>query len=84
MNTSLKTLAAVAVAHAIAFGGAFTALQTAADQAMLPIVKAEAIVVTAKAPVIVKAERIEVRATAVAAGMPQATFALLRTQRDVV
>jgi hypothetical protein len=83
MNTSFKTLAVIAVAHAAVLAGAFTALQHNANQAMLPIVKAEAIVVTAKAPLIVKAERIEVRATAVAA-MPAPTYALLRTQRDVV
>jgi cytochrome b len=53
MNTSIQTtvatLAAIVAVHIAAVAATGTALQARADSAMLPIVKAEAIVVVAKA-----------------------------------
>jgi hypothetical protein len=65
MSTSFKTAAfiatAVIAAHAAIGAFSASALQTAADQAVMPIVKAEPIIVSAKGLQIVKADRIEVR-----------------------
>jgi hypothetical protein len=59
-TTAAFIATAIVAAHA-AFGVAsFNVLQDKADQAMLPVVKAERIVVLAKPVQIVKAERIEV------------------------
>jgi hypothetical protein len=67
MFTTFKTAAVVAtavvVAHAVVGAASFTTLQTSADRAVMPIVKAEPIIVSAKPLQIVKADRIEVRAT---------------------
>ena len=70
--TTFKTAAfiatAVVVAHATFGAASYVSLQTAADQAVMPVVKAEPIIVRAnsgKALQVVKAERIEVRARAV-------------------
>ncbi len=65
MFTTAKTAAAVvtlvAIAHFAAFGSAASALQVAADRAVMPIVKAEPIIV--RVIQVVHAERIEVRAS---------------------
>jgi hypothetical protein len=59
-TTAAFIATAIVAAHA-AFGAAsFNVLQDKADHAMLPVVKAERIVVLAKPVQIVKAERIEV------------------------
>jgi hypothetical protein len=64
-----KTTAAVATslivaAHAVVGAASFNVLQDKADHAMLPVVKAERIVVSAKPVQIVKAEKITVSAKA--------------------
>lgn len=61
-KTAAVVLIAVAVAHAAIIGNAALAMQKSADNAMIPIVVAEPIVVRANTIQIVKAERIEVRA----------------------
>jgi hypothetical protein len=80
MLTSVKTaatvFATVALAHAFVLGNAASAMQKSADNAMIPMVVAEPIVVHANTMRIVKAERIEVRAprsnsAAVAASAPK-------------
>ncbi len=67
MFTSAKTAAFVATtivaAHFVAFGSAAVSLQTSADHAMIPVIKAEPIIVRASSLQIVKADRIEVRAS---------------------
>jgi hypothetical protein len=68
MFTSIKAAAAIATAvvaaHATVGIVSFNTLQTAADRAVMPIVKADPIIVTAKSPKIYKAEAIIVRAKA--------------------
>ncbi len=70
MFTSAKTAAvaitvmsSLLVAHFVAFGSAAVSLQTSADHAMIPVIKAEPIIVRASSLQIVKADRIEVRAS---------------------
>ncbi len=70
MFTSAKTaafaitvMATIVAAHFVAFGSAAVSLQTSADHAMIPVIKAEPIIVRASSLQIVKAGRIEVRAS---------------------
>lgn len=64
MHTNLKTaafaLAAVVAAHALVGAASYSALQTKADHAVMPIVAAERIEVRSRQ--VVKAERIVVSA----------------------
>jgi hypothetical protein len=84
MNTSTKTLLSVVAAHAVVLGAAFVSMQNQADRAMLAVVAAEPIVVTAKPTPVVKAARIEVRASAtVAKRTPEAIYALRRVPSDL-
>jgi hypothetical protein len=49
IQTTVATLVAIVAAHVVVMAAAGTALQAQADAAMLPIVKAEPIVVAVKA-----------------------------------
>ncbi len=62
-KTAAVVIAAIVGAHFAAFGSAAVTLQTSADHAMIPVVKAEPIIVRASSLQIVKADRIEVRAS---------------------
>lgn len=62
VKTSILVVATIAAAHIAVFGGAAGLMQGAADHAMIPVLKAEPIIVRASSLQIVKADRIEVRA----------------------
>jgi hypothetical protein len=73
VKASVLVLAAVVSCHAALGAWSANALQTQADQAVMPVYTAQRIEVTAKKPTIVKAERIEVRAVRTVAAVPAQT-----------
>lgn len=62
-KTTVLTLAAVAAAHIVIAGAAATQMNSQAASAMLPVVHADKIVVTAKRMEVFTADKIVVRAT---------------------